>query len=370
MSVIFFDGFETVGTETGLGNEATVRPRINLRWDKTAAGPSPSTSGYYLIDSPTGSGYSWNQGKNKATYLRKWIPSEVGKTYVIGCNVHVQDTTDSRFTIFQVMGNTTSVPSYHIKINVENLTDIVARKGPSDSNVGSATSVMTPGAWHHVEAKIKVANSPNGLIEVNVNGTQVIDVSGIDTQDFYSNVIVVQFGGVHLSDTSVTDVDDDFIGLDDIYILKTEGVGPNDFLGSRAAVLSLPPNGDSTTQWSTSTGTTHYTLIDENGADSADYIEESTDTEVDMFDLTNLPNGGVYHALKVEVEAIDTATGINNMDVRVDSGGTVSETNFSVTDTANYAVFVHYEGETNPDTSTDWTETTINALLAGAQYNT
>lgn len=368
MSILFFEGFETVGTETGLANEATTRPRISQRFHSSSAGGTPATTGFFLMDDQFGQGgFAWNHGINRDSFLRVEIPNELDKVIVVGCWVHIPETTDIDIVIFEPEGGASPGSNNHFSVIIN------ARKNLQVSGAGTAISVevldaFVPGAWHHVESKFRV-DTTTGFVEVRVDGVEVINETNVDTQDFDGNVLSIKFGPMALT-TPLTGVGEDFFAMDDIYILKTEGGAPDDFLGPRAQVRSLPPTGDNLTQWdTTSIGTVHYTLIDENGADSADYVETTTNTDRDEFDLTDIAESeGTFYAVKIEAEATDEGDTNNTLDVEVESGGSRSQTSYTVSDSAS-TVYNHYAA-TDPQGGGAWTKSRVDAMRAGIEFNT
>jgi len=374
MALLFFEGFETVGTETGLAYQGTTRPRIDMRWYSTYASPTPATQSFFLIDDRHSEGYAIQMGQaagSTGNYLQWEVPSAYRSTgtaaaeFVVGMWVHVPSTSRT-FSFLTAYSQSGGAPDDHILFRVVNSQDIDCRFGyGAYISLGSASSVFTAGSWHHVEVKFKIGNSPYGYIQAKVDGATVFTSASIDTQDFWGDVRWFRL----LNTTNSTG--NDYVAYDDIYILVTSGSTPTDYLGPNARVYSMPPDGDSTPlQWTPSSGTVHYALIDENGADSADYVETSTNGYEEMFTLGSPADTGTVHGVKIEAEAIDTSAGANNMDVRITSGSTTQETNWNVTSTTAYDVFVHYEGDTDPDTSSAWTTSGINALKAGVQFNT
>jgi hypothetical protein len=187
--------------------------------------------------------------------------------------------------------------------------------------------------------KISSGSSTNGVYEVYVDGVQVmIDETARTNGNFFTVVEFVQFN--NMSGASTTD--GDYVGYDDIYILEVDGTAPEDFIGHRVRVVSLPPDGDDTTQWSTSSGTVHYTLIDENGADDTDYIIHGVNTQRDLFTCTNVVQDGEIFSVKVEAEALAVGETTHTLDVELKSNTTTVQTNHAVDDLSNYKVFAHY----------------------------
>lgn len=377
MSLLFFEGFETVGTLTGIANQATTRPRVALRWDSTGSGGIPASDSYFTIVDSFSEGYALQMGSNGFSYgnFLRWdiptayddvAPTTTGATFICGARVHIPSDpkTWAVFQVYASFGSGTGFADFALA--VVDSTDVVVSRSVSGV-IETAADVVTPGDWHYLEVRFKYSNgtNTNGLYEVYVDGNQVL----IDTTARINGNFFTQLEGIRMHNCSGADTGTDFVAYDDIYILVEDGTAPNDFIGSKVRVLSLPPDGDGTTNdWTTSSGSTHYTLIDENGADSADYIETSTDTEEDMFEFTDSAANGEFVALKVEAEAIAVTTTTHTLDVRVDSSGNVAETNWAVTSTAAYAVFEHYQ-TTDPNGGGAWTQAGIDAAEVGVQFN-
>jgi len=373
MAILFFEGFETVGTETGLANQATTRPRIALRFNAVLVAGDPVTNSFFLTDSRDLDGYAIQMGSNSGSasnHLQWEVPpayrgvNASATEFIVGMWVHIPSTARDVpiLTVYSMGGGS---PDDHIFFLADNSQDLVCKYGYGTyPTIASASSVFTAGNWHHVELKFKIGEATWGAVEAYVDGVLAFSLTGVDTKDFWSDVRYFRWR------CTANASGNDFAGYDDIYVLATSGSTPTDYIGSTAKVYPMAPDGDDTVEWTPSSGTVHYALIDENGADSADYVETATDTEVEMFALASPVGSGVVHAVKIEAEAIDTVAGANDMDVRIDSGGTVSETNWAVTSITDYAVFPHYEGDTDPNTSAAWNMAAINALKAGVQFNT
>ncbi len=369
MGLLFFDGFETVGTETGLANEATVFPRIDQRYDRAQTGGTASTTGFSLRDDQFGEGFAWNHGINRPNSLRVETAVEADETYIVGCWVHVQDTTLNDLDAITILTTLSGEGENHIGVRIVDNTDLLLFRDPNTTQLARVNDVITPGKYHYIEIKCVIDNTA-GSAEVRVDGVTQITVSSVDTQNFSSTVVGVQFGQMTLFGPVLTDVGQDFVALDDIYILKVDGSAPDDFLGPRTRIKSLPPEADNLDEWdTTSSGTDHSALIDENGADDTDYVETTTDTDRDEFDLTDVTESeGTFHAIKIEAEATDEGDTNNTLDVEVESGGSRSQSSFTVSDPAD-TVYVHY-ATTDPQGGGVWILSRVNAMRAGIEFNT
>ena len=375
MSLLFFEGFETVGTEVGLANEATTRPRIALRFDAVHGGVLPHLYSFFLIDDRFGEGYAVQMGSNSLSldnYLQWTIPSGkqgVGASateFIVGVRVHIPSTSRT-FPVFQVYNSYGSPPGgADFAVNVVNSADVSVSRFVGGT-IETSTGVFSTDSWAYVEASFTISSgsSTNGSYDVYVDGSQeLVSTAARTNGSSFTQVESIRFRSTGQSTTS-----GDYIGYDDIYILEVDTTAPNDFIGPRVQVVSHPPDGDGTTNWTQSGTGAHYLDINENGADSADYVETSTDTDEEMFDMGDSATNGEFIAVKVEAEAIAQTTTSHTLDVRLGSGTSVSETNHAVTSTTAYAVFEHYQ-VTDPNGGGAWTQTSIDAAQIGMQFNT
>lgn len=337
MGIIFFEGFETCGTETGAANAATVQPRIYQRLvSETGANEG------YLIDDFDSTGFALsNQSGSQTNTFHIPLPESVqsnphvsAKTLIAGFRVHTPSAARGMDMRFEGIENGTLLTDA-ITLQIVDSTDLVIRRGStSGTQLGSTVEdAFSPDTWHYVEIKQKIADS-GGSVVVNVDGVEVFSFTG-DT-----NV----FSAVNPNDTCNTRLlfrtlghsaaDGDFWAVDDIYILDdTSFLGP-------VRVIPFTLDGDGTpNDWTPSEAADHYTLVDENGADDSDYIESDTDGQRNNFTTENFSGAGTVYAIKVEAEAINTVGGTPNLLVGTDNENTVH----LVDDTVDYNVFTHYE---------------------------
>jgi hypothetical protein len=123
--------------------------------------------------------------------------------------------------------------------------------------------------WFYLEVKITFAT--NGSWTLRINNQVVRSVSGINTiqsSNPYANKVTIS--GLNQPTLSP-------VLWDDYYICDTNGTYNNDFLGDTKVVTLYPNAEGSLLQWTPSSGTTHYSLLNENTPnDDTNYVYTST----------------------------------------------------------------------------------------------
>jgi hypothetical protein len=101
------------------------------------------------------------------------------------------------------------------------------------------------------------------------------------------------------------------------------------------------PTSDITTQWSTSSGSTHYTLIDETVADDNDYIVATAAGQTDEVKLASMtpPQVGTNLVINYKVTAVDGGATVT-ASLRQGSGGTLIKADTTRNANGTYALAV------------------------------
>lgn len=371
MGVLFFEGFETVGTETGNANRSTVLPRAKLRWTGfEGASPGSDARGYLAADFES-TGFCWRSADSGGTTFHAWhtfpqaiqdiisVPGEQSgqtpKTHILGGRVHIRSTSATQQILQLQYKSNTGNDSFggHLNLNVVNSTDLQLRRG--STVLATATAALTAGQWHYIEIKFLIsdtagAQTTNGLAIVHVDGVEVINFTGDTDGDLWTNTTSRDYVGFRWDFTGGSDSSStDFWALDDCYALFPEGESApyDDFLGPCRVVRFALDGDGSPLDWTPSTVGDHYVLVDENGANASDYVESDTDGQIDDYTMANFGGGGTVFAVKAEAEAVNTSGGTPSLKVRIDSNSTA----YVVSDTVNYAVFTHYEDVAGFDSS-------------------
>jgi hypothetical protein len=114
--------------------------------------------------------------------------------------------------------------------------------------------------------------------------------------------------------------------VDDVYVCDTSGAQNNDFLGD-VRVETLRPDADTAqADWTPSTGTDHYAVVDDApGYDGADYVESDTAGHVDLWeygDLGSTPQS--IHAVQLVTAMQKTDAGTREARALLKSGTTTA----------------------------------------------
>ena len=213
--------------------------------------------------------------------------------------------------------------------------------------------------WYWIEMKV-VCNATTGSYEVRVGGVNKLSASSVNTKAGSNNYHTkVGFIGPQSG----------YEYLDDIYILDGSGSANNTFLGNRK-VVALFPNGDvgGYTDFTCSTGGTHYALVDENPVnDDTDYVEDGTTGHKDLWDYPSLSGtGSTISGIQINTMARETDATNFTLNTLIKSSTTEDAGTGEVIGSTSYKVMRRIS-ETDPATSAAWTVSGVNAAQFGVK---
>ena len=230
-------------------------------------------------------------------------------------------------------------------------------KGNQSTFLGSAPYPISMSFYHWVEVHYKISTTV-GVMEVWVDGVQVINLTGINTS---------QSGGTNFGTVGLGLVGSNTCRAvyDDWYILDTTGSYNNTRLGD-SRIETLRPNSDAgPNDGVPSTAGPHYAMVDEmQWSTSNTIVLGSTSGNAEVFGMTSLSTApSTIHAVRVlaVVEKTDGGTLLANAIVvssNVEADGTSTDLNTSFSHAFNMF-------ETDPNTSTPWTATAVNSMNCG-----
>lgn len=250
--------------------------------------------------------------------------------------------------------NTTNISFY-----VNTIGQIVALRGhPASGTVlgTSSGSALTANAWHHLEWKVLFSDTV-GTITVKLNGTAILTLTGLDTvagNIGCANVALANTCAFNGGDAAPSSYFRDFIVWD------TVGTYNNDFMGP-CFIDRFTVDSDVSFNWTASTGTTGYTLINEKGPADAGYIYSPTPAaSASTFGMEDLPASAVSVRGIMLYGRMQKSDG-GDCQVQMSLNDGTSDT--PGTDRAITTAFTYWADilETNVTTGLPWTRTAFNA---------
>lgn len=225
-------------------------------------------------------------------------------------------------------------------------------RNSAGATLGTTTvPAATANAWLHLEIKA-LRDAAAGTVELRVNGVSKLELTGLalGADNIAQAALSLSISGIS-----------DFIYWKDFIYWDGSGSEVNDFQGS-VAVRDLLPDGDIALNWTTSSGSTGYNLLDESPPVDTGYIQ-AADPPPDpaKFSLTDLPDDVTsVRALIPIVRAVKTDGG----DCNIQMGLTPNDTNWDDgADRPITTAFTYYwdVSHLSPATAAPWTPVEVNA---------
>ena len=338
MALLWLDGFESIGTSIG-----TIPTPTNV-----LAGKYTDVGGESFMDIEAGRGGGKCLEFNMTTCkFRSPVLSTTNTTLIIGFAFKYSA------SVGAYLCNLLSNAVWTCTLYFDGNGQLVLKR--NYTVLGVATCELKPNRWYWIEWKL-TTHDTTGSCEIRVGNKTVLNLTNIDTKHLtytYNNQVSFQDNGCHPS-------------FDDLYICDGSGSDNNDFLGN-GYVKTLRPDGDSSVQWTPTSGS-NYDEVNEAEHDSGTTnVVDSTANNKDLYTYTDLSGPASVKGLMVcSVVALSTAGSETFQTVVSSSGSEVVSSNHTVVSTA-YVTFAHVE-EQDPNASSAWTDTTVDAALFGIKY--
>jgi hypothetical protein len=235
-------------------------------------------------------------------------------------------------------------------------------RGQIATLLGTSAQQFTPDVWHTLEVRWQISSLTVGIVEVWVDGTRWLNLTGIDnTAASNANVQGVQIGNF-LSTPGAGS----YAAYDDLAINDTAGTVNNGQIGDGRVVL-LKPTGAGSNTGQTRGGTdsgANWSQVEELPPSLTDYVYSATAATRDTYALSDVPAGSwAVNCVEVLAYAQNSDAGAGSLGLTIKSGATTNEgTAQSLTTTGAYYRQLY---ETDPATSLAWTTVTVDALEAG-----
>jgi hypothetical protein len=268
------EGFESFGTTLDASIGTTT---INMKY--------VDSKSFYVRAGRTSGGYAFGTSSSTTTwaYLVPPVFSAASTTYIAGFGCYVAASSSTTFDLFTFKKGAYAGVTLRYATNGSEIT--VYNQGTSTTLGTTSGAGLSVGNWYYVE--VKVVDASSGSVEVRVNGTAVCTVTGVDTRSADGAGYDCGVLGARR------------IYIDDWYIANGSGSACNDFLGDVQIRAIWPAADGDATDWSPSSGSDHYALVDDNPCTADTDYNAAASTASDLFGYGDASDLGDILAVQV-----------------------------------------------------------------------
>ncbi len=334
--ITFMDGFDHYATAD-----------INKKWTAVNGSPTIGAAGRRL------SGQFRSQSLNN--FVTKTLPAT--GSWVIGFALMLESMPGAPTTIVSLI----DVSTIQCDLRVNSDGTLSVTRGGTALTGGTSATAISSGSYYYIEWKVTIADSiAASSCKVRISGVDAITVAaGQDTKvsvNSSANQIRVGLSG----GSSVV------ANYDDLYVCDQTGTTNNDFLGDCRVDTQFPTADGATTNFAPSTGTAHYSLVDEVAPNTTDYVSSSTAGDRDLYefaDLTALTASTVY-GVQVNSAASKDDAGSRSIALTARSSSTNVDGSTQALSTSQLIHSSVFEADS---ASAAWTQTSVNAAQFGVK---
>lgn len=334
MSVVFYDSFDHYATAD-----------LTKKW--TSVGGAP-TIGAVGRNSTNGLSIA---AQNR--YVEKSFTAD--DTVVVGFAISGTDINETAGNGHFLDLYETATLQVYFAVNAAGF--IEARRG-SGTLLGTSTLALADSTYYYLEFKVK-ADDTTGTVEVRVNGTAYLSLTGQDTNNGGTSTInMIRLGYMNSGLGAAPGY-----SIDDVYIVTADGSGAVDFLGPVRAKCIFPDGAGASTDFTPSAGS-NYQNVDEASQDGdTTYNSEATAGDHDTYTFGAVGVTGTVKAVQVNLMVRSDGAGAETIApmVRISSTdyqGTTQGITTGYTDVSQIY-------ETSPATAAAWTVTEIDGAEFG-----
>lgn len=333
MAVVFMDGFDYY---SGTSYLSEIYAETITGFTSFVTGRSGTANAFQTV---TNSG------------MRAWLASAIGPTVGAGMGFQTNSAGSGPNVVVALQDGTT--------VQVDLRWDLSTRKfyfTRNGTTIASGTTAFAANQWYHVEIKV-LLHASAGTVALRINGIAEITATGLNTMATANNTI----NRVAFSMTGGGGGNNIY---DDVFVWDTSGSINTDWLGDCRIETLFPSGAGTTTQWTPSTGSNYQNVDETSPNNDTDYNYSATAGQIDTFALPNLgASSGTVMAVQSVLRHRKDDAGSRTLRRVFRSGSTNYEgADISVLD--GYS-FTREILEADPNTSSRWTVTNVNALEAG-----
>lgn len=336
MSILFIDGFDHYATAD-----------ITKKWTAMVGAPTIGTAGRRL------SGQLRAGSTN--VYISKTLPATA--SWVIGFALMVEALPTTSVAVVSLLD--VGSAQCDLRVNADG-TLSVTRNGTALTG-GTSVAAISAGAYYYIEWKVTISDSiAAGSCKVRISGVDAITVATSQDVKNTVNAYATQIRIGHQSGSIAA------LNFDDLYVCDQSGSTNNDFLGDCRVDTQFPTADGATTNFVPSTGTAHYSLVDEAAPNTTDYVSSSTAGDRDLYefsDLTALTASTVY-GVQVNSAASKDDAGSRSIALTARSASTNVDGSTQALSTSQ---LIHNSVFEVDSASAAWTQTSVNAAQFGVK---
>ena len=345
MALVFFDSFDYYSTA-----------QLGIKYSQIGAG----------AEIVAGAGRRGTAALELSAGTAEWVRFDhTSSTYIIGFSLRrISTGLSSSYILARIMDGATTQCS--LRLSDAGVLDVVRSTGTAVAGGVAANAFPTQTVSHYVEWKVTISDSISAnTCVVRVDGVDFINVDAGESLRSTANNqgTAVRFGAEVLNATRRV--------FDDLYICDGSGSKNNNFLGD-IRVDVIWPNGAGTYTDGTPSGAgANWEQVDETLLSTTDYVSlaySASPNLKDSYAFADLPSLGGSLVLGVQVNAAAaTSDSGATRDVAVFTKSSSTEVTGTSKTVATALNSVRELMEDDPDTSTAWTQSGVNAAEFGVK---
>lgn len=289
MPILSFEGFDDTDGSTNDLNVKTTLGGISTGGNPTlfiCRTPGRFGVGYYLTfsagNSPTGFPLTITGNTNPSTNIQYQY-----NDMILGFSELFAISSINPNTTWITISNTTTGVSNIVYFSGDNNGNMIVYNG-YNVPIGSFTNVpFRDGAWHYYEFRIKL-HPTAGIVQLRVDGTNIINLTGINTATTAENFNrFTLLGRGYTSSESLSTITGTNFAIDDIYLVdNSDATG---FLGEVRNTYVAPTADTATKNFTPSSGANNFSRLTETFQDGdTSYVQSTTINDTDIYQLGSI----------------------------------------------------------------------------------
>jgi len=247
----------------------------------------------------------------------------------------------------------------HLRLRITAAGELALDRGVTQLAITSGQG-LTQSIWYYIEVNARIDNS--GDYDVHIDGSQVFQATGVDTQNGGSAVV----DNIFLQGDATLDP-----RFDDIYFLDDTGTDNVGLLGDCRVETVFPDALGNENDFTASPAVGQHLNVDDGLTpdDDTTYNHSATVTDRELYGFAAL-TGDIDTVFAVDGKMLVRKEDAGFREVRVISRSNVTEVESADKTLGVDYVYVNHIFENDPNGGGNWTETAVNAAQFGLDLQT